>query len=81
MVLHSDFKGLRGLILHHSLLSSVDLIASELLAEKICFWSYSKKKIISTSDPSMLPVPFKSFSNNHNKTYTRVAFNKYSLCK
>jgi hypothetical protein len=37
MVLRSDFEGLRGSILHHSSLSSVDLIASELLAEKICF--------------------------------------------
>ena len=81
MVLRSDFKGLRGSILHHSSLSSVDLIASKLLAEKICFQSYSKKEIISTSNTFMLLVPFKSFSNNHNKTYTRVAFNKYSLCK
>ena len=34
-VFHNYFEGLRGSILHHSPLPSVDLVVSELLAEEI----------------------------------------------
>jgi len=62
--LHSDFEGLRGSILHHSPLPSVD---SELLAEEICLQSYFEKGIISASNPSVLAIPSKPFSNHQNK--------------
>jgi hypothetical protein len=78
---HSDFEGLRGSILHHSPLPSVDSIVSELLAEEIRLQSYSEKGILSTLNPSVLAVPFKSFSNHKNKPYTRVGFDECSFCK
>jgi hypothetical protein len=39
-----DFEGLKSLILHHSPLSSIDLVVSESLAEEIHLQSYSKKE-------------------------------------
>jgi hypothetical protein len=79
--LRSDFKGLRGSILHHSPLPSVDSVVSELLAEEIRLQSYSEKEILSASNPSILAVPSKSFSNHQNKPYTRVGFDECSFCK
>jgi len=79
--LHSDFEGLRGSILHHSPLPSVDSVVSELLAEEIHLHSYSEKGILSASNPSVLVVPSKPFSNHQNKPYTRVGFDKFSLYK
>jgi len=55
--LHSDFEGLRGSILHRSPLPFVDSVVSELLAEEIRLESYSEKRILSTSNPSILAVP------------------------
>jgi hypothetical protein len=79
--LHSDFEGLRGLILHRSPLSSVDSVVSELLAEEICLQSYSKKGILFALNPSVLAVPSKPFSNHQNKSYPRVGFDECSFCK
>jgi len=76
--LRSDFEGLKGSILHRSPLPSV---VSELLAEEIHLQSYSKKGILSASNPSVLAVPSKQFSNHQNKFYTRVGFDKCSFCK
>ena len=81
MALRSDFEGLRGSILHCSPLPSVDSVVSELLAEEICLKSYSEKGILSTSNHFVLAVPSKPLSNNHNKPYTRVAFDKCSFYK
>jgi hypothetical protein len=39
-----DFERLKGLILHHSPLPSIDSIVSESLAEKIHLQSYSEKE-------------------------------------
>jgi hypothetical protein len=67
--LHSDFKGLRGSILHHSPLPSVDSVVSELLAEEIRLQSYSEKGILSALNPSVLAIPSKQFFNHHHKPY------------
>jgi len=45
-------------------LPSVDSIVNELLAEEIRLQSYSEKGILSASNPSILAVPSKSFSNH-----------------
>jgi hypothetical protein len=79
--LHSDFEGLRGSIMHRSPLLSVDSIISEILVEEIHLQSYFEKGILSTLNPFVLAVPSKSFSNNQNKPYTRVAFDECSFCK
>ncbi|XP_022866162.1 uncharacterized protein LOC111385969 [Olea europaea var. sylvestris] len=79
--LRSDFEGLRGSILHRSLLLSVDSVVSELLAEEIRLKSYAENGIISASKLSVLAVSSKPSSNNQNKPYTRVAFDKCSFCK
>ena len=76
IALHNDFEGLKSLILHHSSLPSIDLVFSELLVEEIRFQSYSKKRIIYTSNPSILAIPSKPLSNNQNKPYTMVAFDE-----
>ena len=67
--LHNDFEGLKGLILHHSQLPFVDSVVSELLAEEIRLHSYSKKGILSASNPSLLAVPSKQFFNHHHEPY------------
>jgi hypothetical protein len=77
----SDFEGLKGSILHHSPLPSVDSVVSELLAEEIRLQSYSEKKILSASNSSVLAVPSKPFSNHQNKPYTRVGFDECNFCK
>ena len=79
--LRSDFEGLRGSILHRSPLPSVDYVVSELLAEEIRLQSYSEKGIFPASNPSVLAIPSKSFSNHQNKSYTRVDFDECNLCK
>jgi hypothetical protein len=79
--LRSDFEGLRGSILNRSPLPSVYSIVSELLAEEIRLQSYSEKRILSASNPSVLAVPFKSLSNHQNKPYTRVGFDECNFCK
>jgi hypothetical protein len=79
--LRSDFEGLRGSILHHSPLPSVDSVVNELLAEEIHLQSYSEKGIIFASNPYVLAIPSKPFSNHQNKPYTRVGFDECSLCK
>ena len=48
---HSDFKELRGSILHRSPLSSIDSVVSELLTEEIRLQFYSKKGILYASNP------------------------------
>jgi len=65
--LHSDFERLRGSILHRSPLPSIDSVVSELLAKEIRLQSYSEKGILFASNPSVLAVPSKPFSNHHNK--------------
>ena len=60
----SDFEGLRGSILHHSPLPCVDSVVSELLTKEIHLQSYSEKEILSASNPSILAVPSRPFSNN-----------------
>jgi len=62
--LHSDFKGLRGSILHYFSLSSADFVASELVAEEIRLQSYSEKGILSALNPFVLAIPSKPFSNH-----------------
>jgi len=79
--LRSDFEGLRGSILHHSPLPSIDYVVSELLAEEIRLQSYSEKRILSASNPSVLAILSKSSSNHQNKPYTRVGFDECSFCK
>ena len=81
MALSSDFEGLRGLILYHSPLPSIDSIVSELLAKEIRLKSHSEKGILFTSNPFVLVVLFKRPLNSHNKTYTWVAFDECSFCK
>jgi len=51
------------------------------LAEEIRLQSYSEKGILSASNPSILAVPSKAFSNHQNKSYTRVGFDEWSFCK
>jgi len=77
----SGFEGLQGLILRWSLLSSVDSVVSELLAEEICIQSYSENEIISTSNFFVLTVLSKSLSNNQNKPYTNIAFDECNFFK
>jgi len=79
--LRNDFEGLRGSILHRSPLPSVNSVFSELLAEEIRLHCYSEKRILSASNPSILAVPSKSFSNHQNKSYTRVDFDECSFYK
>ena len=67
--------------MHRSPLPSVDSVVSELLAEEIRLQSYSEKGILSASNPSVLAVPSKLFSNHQNKPYTRVGFDECSFCK
>ena len=81
MALHSDFEGLRGLVLHRSPLPSVDSVVSNVLAEETCLKSHSEKGTLSTSNPSVLVVPSKSSSNNQNMTFTRATFDEYNFCK
>jgi len=81
IALRNDFEGLRGSILHRSPLPSVDSAVSELLAEEIRLQSYSEKKILSASNPSILAVPSKSSSNHQNKPYTKVGFDECNFCK
>lgn len=76
----SDFEGLRGSILHCSL-PSIESVFSALLVEEIHLHFYSEKEILYTSSPSVLAVASKSFSNNLNKPYTRVVFDKCSFYK
>jgi len=64
MALCNDFKGLKGLILLCSPLPSVDSVVSILLAKEICLQSYSKDRILSIYNSSVLVVPSKSFPNN-----------------
>jgi hypothetical protein len=77
----SDFEELRGSILHHFSLFSVDSIVSKLLAEEKRLQSYFEKGILSASHPSVLAVPSKPFSNHQNKPYTTVSFDECSFCK
>jgi hypothetical protein len=53
--------------MHCSPLPFVDSVVNELLAEEIHLQSYSEKGILSTSNPSILAVPSKQFSNHHYK--------------
>jgi hypothetical protein len=79
--LYSDFKGLRGSILHRSLLPSIDSVFSELLAEEIHLQFYSKRGILSVLNLYVLAVPSKLFSNHQNKPYIMVAFDECNFCK
>ena len=79
--LHSDFEGLKCLILHRSSLSYVDSVVNELLAKKIYLQSYYEKKTPSASNPSVLALPSKLFSNHQNKPYTRVTFDECNFYK
>jgi hypothetical protein len=79
--LHSNFEGIKGLILHCSSLPSVDSVVSELLVVEIHLQSYSEKRILFASNPSILTVLSISFSNNQNKPYTKDAFNECSFYK
>uniref|UniRef100_A0A803PN28 Reverse transcriptase Ty1/copia-type domain-containing protein n=1 Tax=Cannabis sativa TaxID=3483 RepID=A0A803PN28_CANSA len=73
MALHSDFEGLRGSILHHSPLCSVDLIVSELLVDEIPLKSQSGKDFLSTPNSSILVVPPTTlFPLQENKPPTKV---------
>jgi hypothetical protein len=51
------------------------------LAEEKCLKSYSETRILSASNPSVLAVPFKPFSNHQNKPYTRVGFYECNFYK
>jgi hypothetical protein len=79
--LRNDFEGLKGLILHRSPLPFVDSVVSELLAEEIRLQSYSKKGILSTSNPSLLAVPSKQFSNHHHKPYISLILSAVFVSK
>ena len=81
IALHSDFEGLKGSILHHSPLSSVDSVVNKLLVEEICLQFYFEKEIISTYTPYVLPLLSKLLFNNQNKSFTRVAFDECNLYK
>ena len=67
--------------MHRSPLSFIKSVVNELLIEEIHLQSYSEKDIISIFNHYMLVVLFKSLSNNQNKHYPRVTFNKFSFCK
>ena len=76
MALRNDFEGLRGSILHHYPLPSVDSVVSELLAKKTRLKSHFEKGILSTSNPSVLAIPSKSSFNNQNRTSTKATFDE-----
>lgn len=78
MALHDNFEGLRSLILYRSPLPSIDSVVSELMAKKVRLQSYSKKKIIYTSNAIYTSKPL---YNNQNMLYIRVAFNECSFWK
>ncbi|TXG60844.1 hypothetical protein EZV62_012207 [Acer yangbiense] len=81
MALRDDFERLRGSILHHCPLPSVDSVVSELLAEEIRFKSQAGKGTLSTPNPSVLAVPSKPLSNYQNNSYSSVAIDECSFCK
>ena len=53
MAIYDDFEGLRGSILHHSPLLSVDSIVHELLAKEICPKTQSGKGIFPDPNSSV----------------------------
>uniref|UniRef100_A0A803NM14 Uncharacterized protein n=1 Tax=Cannabis sativa TaxID=3483 RepID=A0A803NM14_CANSA len=72
MALRSDFEGLRGSILYRSLLPSIDLVVSELLADEIHLKSQSGKGILSTPNSSVLAFsPTTLFLPQENKPRTK----------
>uniref|UniRef100_A0A803PZ35 Uncharacterized protein n=1 Tax=Cannabis sativa TaxID=3483 RepID=A0A803PZ35_CANSA len=82
MAFPSNFEGLRGSILHHSLLPSVDSIVSGLLANKICLKSRSWKGILSTPNYSILAVlHITLFPSQENKRHTKVGIDECRFCK
>ncbi|KAG6475385.1 hypothetical protein ZIOFF_064603 [Zingiber officinale] len=68
MALRDDFEGLRGTILHHSPLPSVDLVVHEFLAEEIHLKSQVDKKTIASSTPSVFTTPQRSMPHNQNRS-------------
>ena len=71
MVIHSDFKALHGIILHCSLLPSIDSMISESLDEGICPKSQIGQGILVTSYTSILTIPSRSSSNNRTNLTQR----------
>ena len=68
--------------MHYSPLSSIDYVISELLlAKEIRLQSYSKKGIVSVSNPHVLAIPSNPFFNHQNKPYIRVGFDECIFCK
>jgi hypothetical protein len=61
MAVHSDFKGLRGSILHRSPFSFIDIVANELLAEEIRLQSYPEW-ILDSSAPYHISPDSSSFA-------------------
>jgi hypothetical protein len=49
--------------------------------KKYVFSLILKRKFFSASNPSVLAVPSKPFSNLQNKPYIRVGFDECSFCK
>ncbi|XP_062080957.1 uncharacterized protein LOC133785757 [Humulus lupulus] len=86
MALQDEFEGLRGTILHHSPLPSVDSVVNELLAEEIQLKSRvdkggTEKGILPSPNPSIFAVPHRPTSNNQHKTQAKVGYDECSFCK
>ncbi|XP_062075565.1 uncharacterized protein LOC133779645 [Humulus lupulus] len=69
MALRDEFEGLRGKILHHNPLPSVDLVVNELLVEEIRLKSRvdkggAEKGILPSLNPFVFAVPHRPASNN-----------------
>ncbi|KAG6502605.1 hypothetical protein ZIOFF_034890 [Zingiber officinale] len=81
MALCDDFEGLRGTILHHSPLPSVDSVVHELLAEEIRLKSQVDKKTIASSTPSVFATPQRSMPHNQSRSTSKVSIDECAYCK
>ncbi|XP_052625020.1 uncharacterized protein LOC111912222 [Lactuca sativa] len=78
--LRSDFKGLRGTILHRSPLSSVDSVVHELIAEETRIKSHADKGFKTTYIPTPAPAVL-AVSSNQSRQTSRVAHDECAFCK
>lgn len=75
------FEALHEIILCRSPIPFIDLMVSELLAEKIRLKSQTGKGILFTPHTSVLIVPSKPPSNNQKKPYSKVDMDECSYYK
>ena len=70
------FEALHEIILCRSPIPFIDLMVSELLAEKIRLKSQTGKGILFTPHTSVLIVPSKPPSNNQKKPYSKKPYKR-----